>query len=358
MGEQPVPSGASPNRSVCSLTERRLRAAVIGCGDVASVHFEALDDMDDVELVGLSGPTAARREAAAQTWGVPGESVFADHRRMLDQTRPDVVHITTPHAAHLQPALDAIATGADVLIEKPLAHTLADAQQIADAAAAAPGRVGVCFQNRYNATSRELHRVLSTGELGTVLGASAAVRWHRSAAYFDAAPWRGTWEGSGGGVLMNQAIHSLDLLLWLLGDAEAVTGGVGRRTLQGHIEVEDTADLSILHASGVRSSFYATNSAALNFSVQLEVQGEWGRLLLDRALTVEVEGTAPRTVEETVPQGVARSYWGASHAALIRDFYAGWGSGEQFWISPEEALRPLRVIKEVYRQALPTGQWC
>lgn len=325
---------------------------------MASVHFEALAALDDVEIVAVSGPTQARREAAARDWGIAAEGIFADHRDLLDQAQPDVVHVTTPHAAHLHPALDAISSGADVLIEKPLAHTLADAEQIADAAATAPGRVGVCFQNRYNATSQELRRVLSTEELGDVLGASAAVRWHRPAAYFGAAPWRGTWEGSGGGVLMNQAIHSLDLLLWLLGDADEVTGGVGRRMLDGHIEVEDTADLFMLHTSGVRSSFFATNAAALNFPVQVDIQGSRGRLLLDRALTVQRHGLPHRTVEETVPQGVARSYWGASHAALIRDFYAGWKSGEPFWIGPEDGLRPLRVIKEVYRQALPAGQWC
>lgn len=334
---------------------RPIRAAVIGCGDVASVHFEALAGMTDVDLVAVSGPTAARREAAARDWGIPSAGVFDSHTKMLDEIRPDVVHVTTPHAAHLEPALDSITTGADVLIEKPLAHTLVDAQQIVDAARVSPGRVGVCFQNRYNATSQELHRVLAAGELGPVVGASGSVRWFRSAAYFEAAPWRGTWGGSGGGVLMNQAIHTLDLLLWLLGDVEKVTGGVGRRALD--IEVEDTADMSILHESGVRSTFFATNSASHNFAVQVEVQAERGRAVLDTALSVQSDGVAPRIVEESVPQGVGRSYWGASHAALIRDFYDGWGSGEPFWIGPDEALRTLRVIKEVYSQALPEGQW-
>ncbi|MEE1621803.1 Gfo/Idh/MocA family protein [Zafaria sp. Z1313] len=350
-------SGAGRSDAPGDGAPRRLRAAVIGCGDVASVHFEALAAMDDVELVAVVGPTAARREEAARRWGIPSDGVFEDHRTMLETARPDVVHIATPHAAHVDAALDAIAAGVDVLIEKPLAHTLADGERIAEAARGAAGRVGVCFQNRYNATSRELRRVLDAGELGRVLGASGSVRWFRDAAYFAAAPWRGTWAGSGGGVLMNQSIHTLDLLLWLLGDAVEVAGGVGRRALDGHIEVEDTADIALLHDGGVRSTFFATNTAALNFPVQLEVQGEAGRMVLDGALTVAPAEGPGRTVRETAPLGAGRSYWGASHAALIRDFYDGHGSGEPFWIGPEEALKSLRVIKQVYAQALAEGEW-
>jgi len=335
----------------------KLRAAVIGCGDVATVHFEALAAMDNVEIVAVVGPTEGRRRQAAERWGIPDSGVFADTATMLAQIRPDIVHVATPHAAHVEPVLAAIAAGADVIVEKPLAHTVSDALRIVEAAERAKVRVGVCFQNRYNATSVELRRLLDTGELGPLLGASASVRWFRPASYFAAAPWRGTWSGSGGGVLMNQAIHTLDLLLWLLGDAQSVTGGVGQRALAGHIEVEDTADLSIEHASGVRSTLFATNAAALNFPVQLEIHGERGRAILGRDLVIEIDGAAPRTVSEVTASGAGRSYWGASHEALIRDFYAGHGSGEPFWISPRQALGSLQAIKDVYRGSLPAGVW-
>ncbi|GGC90783.1 dehydrogenase [Tersicoccus solisilvae] len=315
--------------------------------------------MPDVELTAVVDVDARRARAVADAWPHGRPAVVTDLARLFDgpDPAPDVVHITTPHADHVPLALTALAAGVDVLLEKPLASTLADGERLAAAADASTARLGICFQNRYNATSRAMRAVLDAGDLGEVIGAGATVRWHRDAAYYASRPWRGTWAGSGGGVLMNQAIHTLDLLLWLLGDAEEVTGSAGQRALGGVIEVEDTADLNLRHAGGVRSTLFATNAASLNHPVSLEVQGTRGRMVLNGDLTVLPDDGDPVTVTETLPGDVGRSYWGASHAALIRDFHAGHGSGEPFWIDAAEALKPLRAITAVYAQTYPAGAW-
>ena len=211
------------------------------------VHIEAIRDIEGLELVGVADtdPEALARATAAT--GVPG---FASTQELIDAVGPDAVHVTTPHHQHIGPSLTALEAGVHVLQEKPLAHTLDEGRRLVDALARIPAggpKVGICFQNRYNLASRRLHEMLGSGELGAVRGAWASVVWTRSAEYYRAKPWRGTWEGSGGGLLINQAIHTLDLVQWLLGGVERTDGHVATRKYADVIEVEDTADLLLHH---------------------------------------------------------------------------------------------------------------
>ena len=136
---------------------------------------------------------------------------------MLDAVAPDVVHVCTPHHRHADLAAECLARDVSVLLEKPVAHTLDDGERLAVAAEDSAAILGVCFQNRYNDTSRMLREILDRGGLGRILGARASVHWFRDAAYYARRDWRGRWATAGGGVLMNQAIHTLDLLQWFVG---------------------------------------------------------------------------------------------------------------------------------------------
>lgn len=330
-----------------------IRAAVIGCGDVSTIHLDALRGLGHVELVAVCDTDPARRDAAAAENGVPGTASLTE---TLERHRPDVVHLTTPHHRHVDLALEALAAGVDVLTEKPLASTLADANRLVEAAGTiAPGgpRIGVCFQNRYNATVQEMRRVLTGGELGEAAGAVATVAWHRTPDYYRAKPWRGTWAESGGGLLINQAIHTIDLVQWLLGGVIDVTGHASTDVLAEAIEVEDTATLTLRHrpsrqGAERRSILLATNAAPTNLPVRIDILAERGSMQLAGELTVRPDGGPARVITERRPPATARSYWGASHAALIADFYAGHGSGEPFWISPAEALPSLQILKAAY----------
>lgn len=325
-------------------------AAVIGCGDVSTVHFEAVAKLDGASLVAVCEADPQRLASAMATWDVPG---YTDHLALIEAVKPDVVHICTPHDQHAAVAVDCLERGVNVIVEKPLAHTLAEGRRMVEAASAGRAKIAVCFQNRYNATSQAMHALLSTGQLGTVTGASATVMWQRSAEYYQNRPWRGTWAGGGGGLLMNQAIHTVDLLQWLVGDVVAVTGNASTRFLGEAIEVEDTAEFVAEHAGGARSAFYATLANAFNAPVTLDVVTEKAVLSLRGDLTVtHSDGRVDLVPERTSGSG-GRSYWGVSHELLISDFYGRLDDREPFWISPAEAEKSLRVIKEIYRQSYP-----
>jgi len=320
-------------------------AAVVGWGDVAVIHHEAIAAIEGVDLVGVVDTAPARREAAVAETGAPA---FATIDELVDAVAPDVVHVTTPHDQHVEPSLAALARGVHVIQEKPIAASLAEGQRLVDAAASATAKIGICFQNRYNVSSEELRRLLDSGALGAVRGAYASVVWTRTADYYTAKPWRGSKEHSGGGLLINQAIHTLDLLQWFLGDVTDIVGHVGTNKFADVIEVADTAEMLLTHTSGVQTSFYATLTAPQHRPVEIELDCENAYVSLRNGLTVAWrDGHVERHEERVAPSG-GRSYWGVSHELLIRDFYAKVDDPEPFWISPAEAMKSLRILKRTY----------
>jgi UDP-N-acetyl-2-amino-2-deoxyglucuronate dehydrogenase len=322
------------------------RAAVIGCGDISAVHLAAIDALDDVELVAICDTDAESRAAASSRWGVTG---FESHAALLDAVRPDVVHVCTPHDQHADPVVAALEAGCDVVMEKPVAHTLDEAQRVVAAAAAHPERtIAVCLQNRYNATVQHARGLIESGSLGAVLGGSATVVWHRTPQYYAAKPWRGQRVRSGGGVLINQAIHTLDLLQWLVGDVRHVEGRCGTYALADVVDVEDTAQIVLDHASGARSVCFATLAHVADAPVTLELVTEQARLFIRGDLTVTWMDGRTEVIPERRATSVGRDYWGVSHELLVADFYRQRASAAPFWIGPAQALAAQRILAEVY----------
>ncbi len=328
-------------------------AALIGCGDVSAIHLEAIAALDGIELAAVCDTDPDRLAAAAKALSVPG---FADHRQLIDSVRPDVVHICTPHDQHAQVAIDCLEQGVHVITEKPLAHTVKDGQRLIEAAEQNPAKIAVCFQNRYNAGVAAIHRLLTSGAVGEVTGAGATVMWHRTAEYYRDRPWRGRWSTSGGGLLMNQAIHTVDLVQWLVGPVTRVRGHAATHLLGDVIEVEDTAEMVLDHANGARSVFYATVANTENAPVTLDIITERATLSLRGDLTVSYADGRVEVVPERRAASGGRSYWGVSHELLIRDFYDRLGDPEPFWISPQEAAKSLAIVKDVYAQSYPAFQ--
>lgn len=332
-----TPSGPTP----------ATRAALVGCGDVSVIHAEALEAIEGTELVAVCDTDPDRLRAATAAHGAAG---YASLARMLDEARPDVVHVTTPHHQHVQVTIDCLEAGVHVIQEKPIAHTLADGQRLVDAAAGATAKVGICLQNRYNVSSEQARRIIDSGVLGEIRGAYASVVWFRTADYYLSRPWRGTRAQSGGGLLINQAIHTLDLVQWLMGDVVAVDGHAATRKFADVIEVEDTAEALFTHASGAQTSFYATLTAPVHRPVEVEIYGDRGALAIRNGLTLTLEDGTVEVFGEREVASAGRTYWGVSHEILIRDFYARLGEPEPFWISPTEAMASLRMLTAIYDQ--------
>jgi UDP-N-acetyl-2-amino-2-deoxyglucuronate dehydrogenase len=262
-----------------------------------------------------------------------------------------VVHVSTPHNQHVDVAIDVLGAGIAVLVEKPVAHTVAEAERLIAAAREQPGvKAGICLQNRYNATTQAARALLESGELGAALGGSATVMWHRDAEYYRRRPWRGRVAESGGGVLINQAIHTLDLMEWLLGDVVRVRGHTGRYALDGVIDVEDTANAQFEHAGGARSVVYATVANVTDAPVSIEIVTERAVLTIRGDLTVTHADGRTETVAEPRPSGSGKAYWGASHELLIADFHRTLADPSPFWIGPQEGARCLRLVQQIYQQ--------
>jgi UDP-N-acetyl-2-amino-2-deoxyglucuronate dehydrogenase len=321
--------------------------AVIGCGTISIVHLGAIRSLDGIDLVGVCDTDADRAAAVGRKYGVPW---FTNHLELLETVRPEVVHICTPHNEHVPVAIDSLEAGVAVLLEKPVGHTVAEAERLIAATRRHPDvKVGVCLQNRYNTAVRAARDLLESGELGAVRGASATLLWHRAPEYYQARPWRGRKRDSGGGVLINQAIHTLDLLEWLLGDVVEVRGHTGRYALDGVIDVEDTAAVLLDHPGGARTVVFATVTNVTDSPVTIEIVTERAVLLIHGDLTVRYADRRTETVAERRVDGPGPAYWGASHDLLIADFYRTLDRPERFWIDPEEGTRSLRLIERIYQ---------
>ena len=325
------------------------RAALIGCGDVSIVHIEALEELG-IEIVGVADTDAKAASDLAERAGVPA---YASLTELLDTARPDVLHITTPHDQHIDLTIQALEAGVHVLLEKPLAHELIEAQRLLDWQEANPEhpKIGVCFQNRYNVSSQELRRLLDSGELGDIYGSYSSVVWTRHSGYYTDKPWRGQQKHSGGGLLMNQAIHTLDLIQWFLGEVIAVQGRVSTDKYGYVVDVEDTAHAYLTHDTGLATTFYGTLTAPRHRPVEYELDCEHAYVILRDGLRVEwKDGRVDTYAEREAPSG-GRSYWGVSHELLIQDFYDRLDDDEPFWISPAEAMKSLTIAKSIYHSS-------
>lgn len=329
------------------MEQTKIGAAIIGCGAIFPLHAQALSRLQGVELRVVIDSERSRAEQAAQEYGC---TAATDYRTLLDREDIEVVHLCTPHDLHAEMAIELLKAGKHVLTEKPLAADLDSAYNLLETAAASTGQLGVVFQNRYNDPSRQIKAFIDSGELGRLLCLKGIVTWHRDAAYYQSSNWRGRWATEGGGVLMNQTIHTLDLLQWFGGEIASVRGSVTTDSLHDVIEVEDTAHACIDFRSGARALFYGTNAYHVNSPVELEIVFEQGTLLQRRdCLYLWKDEQETLICEPSSKSTGAKSYWGTGHYRLIEDFYHHLAEGRAFWIDGEEGIKALKLAADIYR---------
>lgn len=325
-----------------------LRAAIIGCGGIAQVHGRALSERTDTQLAAAADCRLERAEGfCARFGGTPYQSFH----ELLQQVRPDVIHLCTPHSLHVPMAEEALQRGIHVLSEKPAAISPGQLARLREAAKRSPARYGVCFQNRYNPCVQAAKERIDSGKTGKLLAARAFVTWNREPPYYTESGWRGTLRQEGGGVLTNQAIHTLDLLRYLGGEIASIRGHIANDHLRGVIEVEDTASLLLQYESGASGVFYATTAFGQNAPVLLELACEKETLRLEGPNLFRLEGGAfaPLCGEEAHTPG--KDYWGSGHARLIDAFYRSLlPDGQAFPIGVEEGARASELLFSLYAQ--------
>ena len=329
---------------------KEIGAAIVGCGNIFPLHAKALSGLENVRLRAVVDTDLQRARLAGQEYGC---EALSDYLELAQNPEIQVVHLCTPHHLHVPMALSLMMAGKHVLTEKPISHTLLEGQELAESAAASGMQLGVCFQNRYNEASILIKEMILSGEMGRLLGMKGIVTWNRDEAYYAQDPWRGKWATEGGGILMNQAIHTLDLLQWFGGEISSVHGSVTTDALGHVIEVEDTVHARIRFSSGATAIFYATNGYVDNSPIELEVIFEGGKLIQRRdSLYLCKDDEETLLCGALASKGPAgKSYWGQGHASLIHDFYSCIERGVPFAIDGWEGLKAVELAADIYESS-------
>ena len=310
-----------------------LKIAIVGLGVIGKVHAAALKEQGKTLYAVCDTDPERLRD-------FPEALRFTDYETMLREAKPDAVHICTPHYLHAPMILSALEKNIHVLSEKLLCIHKEEIEKILDAEKRSAAQLGVCQQNRYKQANLFVKRYLE-GKRCT-LGYGTVV-WERSDAYYQSGAWRGKWETEGGGTLINQALHTMDLLQWMLGMPKSVAASVSNLHNEPAVEVEDNA--VCLFGGDAQITLLATTGAGFDHPVEivLQVDGETVRILND---TVYIDEKAV-DFKESAPM-LGKSCYGIGHSPLIDDFYDCIESGRPFPIDGEEAAKVVRMILACY----------
>jgi len=340
----------------------KLGFAIVGAGMVARYHAEAISSTAGARLVAVHRADPARVDETAAQFGVPCEQSYA---ALLARPDVDVVCVGTPSGLHAAQTIAAARAGKHVLVEKPMALTLADADAAIAACKEAGVQLAVALQRRSDPRFRAVRTAIETGALGNMILGTVSIPYIRPQSYYDSAAWRGTWEQDGGGALMNQGIHLLDLLLWYMGDVAEVQAWT--TTLAHSIEVEDTAGATLRFANGALGSVAATTAAAPGFPHRIEIYGAQGGVQIEgeaiiRSSVAGHEALLPEPLpagsREPTPAGAGASPTGIGaegHIRLVADLVEAINHNRPPMVSGAEGRRALALVLAMY-EAARTGR--
>jgi UDP-N-acetyl-2-amino-2-deoxyglucuronate dehydrogenase len=332
---------------------------IIGCGMISQFHAWAIADVRGAKLVACFD---TRKESAERFAAANGCTAYDQLDAMLADERVSIVTIATPSGAHMEPALAAARAGKHVIVEKPLEITLKRCDRIIRECEANGVQLATIFPSRFHEASLRLKRAIEAGRFGTLSLGDAIVKWYRSQEYYDSGAWRGTWALDGGGALMNQAIHSVDLLTWLMGpvvEIQAVTAMLSHT----RIEVEDTAVATLRFANGAVGVLEATTSAFPGYLKRIEIHGSEGSAVLEEEDLKAWDFARPRKEDRAVQDEMkARKSGGGGaadpaaighhgHTKQFRDFVAAVKTGRPPAVDGHEGRRSVEIVLAVYKAA-------
>lgn len=327
---------------------KTLKCAIVGCGGIAQVHARVLHEQETADLTAFADIKPERAEALAERYG---GRAYSSLEELLERETIDVLHICTPHYLHTSMAKLAAERGIHVFTEKPPVIDETQWEEFRRLGSAV--KVGICFQNRYNPEVRLLKELLAGGKPGKPLGARAFVTWKREAPYYTESGWRGSLATEGGGALINQSIHTMDLLGWFLGRAGKVDASLSNHHLKAVIEVEDTFEARI-DFHGVPALFFASTGHCEDSPVLLELVCENAVLRIEgREVTIAWKDGPKerRDLSSLASPSLGKSYWGSSHSLCIADFYASLLEGRAFPNDIPGVTDTVELMLAAYRSA-------
>jgi len=328
---------------------RKLRAAVVGLGGVSPMHTKSLISLE-IPITAICDKNTEVVNTAAKELNAVSYTCYTE---MLNAGGFDVLHICLPHFLHAPVAIAALSKGFHVLTEKPMATTIEDAEKMISAAKENGVYLGVIFQNRYSLGAQLIKETLTSGELGAVKGGWIRVTWHRSGDYYALSDWRGKWETEGGGVLINQSIHSFDMMNYFLGNPTYVDASIANRA-HPSIDVEDVAE-GVITYDKIPISFFVNTYHPYDAPASIEIICEHGKAsLFGEDAEISFHDGKKKTAgpdREIQQQLSMKSYWGVSHVKQIQDFYLSLETGKPLAIDGEQGLRTQRLINGIYESA-------
>lgn len=332
---------------------------IVGCGMIAKFHARAIADVRGAKLVACQ---SRRLEAAEQFGNAFQCRPYSELADMLADPEVDVITICTPSGAHLEPAVAAAKAGKHVVVEKPLEITLKRCDKIIEACEQAGVTLSTIFPSRFHESSRLMKKAVEQGKFGTMTLGDAYVKWFRSQEYYDSGAWRGTWELDGGGALMNQAIHSVDLLTWLMGPVVEISAKTATLA-HDRIQVEDVATAALRFENGALGTIEATTAAFPGMLKKIELHGSTGSaVMVEEDITVwdfaKMTAADKKLLEKM--QGQTKTGGGAAdpaaighhgHAAQFKEILKAINEGRPAAIDGREGRRAVEIILGIYKSA-------
>ncbi len=338
-----------------------MRYALIGCGRISPNHIKAALN-NDLEIVAICDINSTNMDDKKAKFELPDSvRLYSDYREMLKTEKPELVAVATESGKHAMIALDCIEAGCNVIIEKPIALSLEDADRIIETADKKGVKVCANHQNRFNKSIQKIRDAVEKNRFGKMFYGTAHIRWCRDHEYYDRAAWRGTWEQDGG-ALMNQCIHNIDLLRWMMGDEVIEVVGMTDRLHHDYIEAEDLGIALVRFANGAYGIIEGTTDVyPRNLEETLYIFGEKG--------TVKAGGDSVNKIEEwrfsdmlDDPEEVIHRFaenppnvYGYGHTPLYADMIDAIKNNRQPYVDGRAGRRALELVLAIYKSAA-TGQ--
>ena len=329
---------------------KKLNVGVIGCGNISVMHLDSIIALNSSKLIAVCDIKENRANIAAQKYHAKS---YTNYKQMFQNEKLDVVHICLPHYLHTIVARDAFEAGIHVISEKPMSIAYDDAVRTVEYAEKHNLQYGVIFQCRYNTPSQIVKKRIVDGKLGKVLCGRTTLTWHRPENYYHNSDWKGTWDKEGGGVIIDQAIHSLDLANWFIDSVPVEVQASLHNRNHKTMVVEDSAEGLIKYENGCLLSFFAMNNYLIDEPIEIRLFCTNGtvRLSYDEAIITYTDGSTEyikNEPQQIVSYSGGKPYWGTQHAVQINQFYQAVLGTEPLQISGCEALKIQKIICGIY----------
>lgn len=339
-----------------------MRYALIGCGRISTNHIKAAVN-NQLEIVAVCDVIDEHMEQLLEKHGLGNDSAikkYNDYKQMIAENQPELISIATESGLHAEIALYCIESGINVIIEKPMAMSMRDADRIIELSEKKGVKVAACHQNRFNIAVQQMRQALEEGRFGRLSHGSIHVRWNRNKDYYEQAPWRGTW-AQDGGALMNQCIHGIDLLRWMMGDEVESVYGVTKQQFHSYLEAEDIGMAVVKFKNGAVATIEGTtNVYPRNLEETLYLFGENGTVKLGGKSTnnIDVWNFVDETEADQVNKGLKEAtsnVYGNGHTSLFADMVDAIKNNRQPYVDAKAGKRALEMILAIY-QSQKTGE--